>query len=125
MSPLAVAPVTAGSLRSGLVAALEAVDGIVASSSVPDQAVAGAGWVKWVQTEFTGHLCSTAVDTYEVLVTLPADYLAATVDQGDTFRDAIVPALSRVAVVQYVEPVAIQFQDRQTAPGIRLRVTTR
>ena len=124
-SRAATAPRTAATLRAALVAALGTVPGVSATPSAPDHAVAGAGWVKWIQTVFTGHLCTTATDTYEVLISLPHDYLEETVDQGDAFRELLVPALTPVAVVELVEPVQFTFNDRQTAPGLRARVHTR
>lgn len=113
-------------VRATLTAALSGVSGVTGYPSVPDQAVAGAAWVKLVQVTYgDGPLCSPGSYAYEVLLTLPADYLAETVDQGDAFLAELVPALWRVAKVEYAEPVMIQFQDRQSAPGLRLRVITR
>ena len=112
-------------VRAALTAALGAVPGVTAYPSVPDQAVAGAAWVKWLQTTYDGKLEMPGTFTYECYLTLPADYLAETVGQGDAFLEVLIPALWPVAQVQYAEPVQIQFNDRQSAPGIRLRVTTR
>jgi hypothetical protein len=110
--------------REALVAALEGVQGLTAYPSAPDQAVAGAAWPKWVQTTYTGHLCDSAVDTWEVFATLPADYAPTTVDEGDELRDLVAPVLVRLGPVAYAEPVAIAFRDNQSMPGIRLRMTT-
>jgi len=110
--------------RSALVAALATVQGITAYPVVPDQATAGAAWPKWIQTTYGGHLCTLAVDTYEVLVTLPAGYVATTVDQGDAFRDAVAFAVMKVGRVEFVEPRTITFQDKQAMPGLRIRVVT-
>lgn len=109
--------------RESLVAVLEGIEGISASSSAPDQATAGAAWPRWVQTTYDGHLCTLARDTYEVLVTLPGSYLEETVDQGDAFRDLVGLELAKVARVQWVEPVSITFGDRQSMPGLRYRLT--
>jgi hypothetical protein len=106
------------------VAALATVEGITAYPTAPAQATAGAAWPKWVQTTYAGHLDDLALDTYEVLVTLPASYAEQTVDEGDAFRDVVVFALLGVARVVFVEPAQITFSDRQTMPGLRLRVTT-
>lgn len=112
--------------RATLTAALGTVPGVTAYPNVPDQPVAGAGWVKLVQVTYNaGPFCAPGAYTYEVFLTLPADYLAETVDQGDEFLDVLVPALWPLVVVQYAEPVAIQFNDRQSMPGLRLRVITR
>lgn len=112
-----------GSVRSRLVAALATIPGITAYPVVPDQATAGAAWPKWIQTVYqNGKLCQLAVDTYDVLVTLPASYIGVTVDQGDAFRDVVAEAVFPVGQVQLIEPVSITFQDRQTMPALRLRV---
>lgn len=112
-------------VRQQIVAVLDDLDGITGYPIAPDQATAGAAWPRWVQTTYDGALCSLAKDTYEVLVTLPADYTQQTVDQGDGFRDVVAVALSRIAHVAYVEPAQITFADRQAMPGLRLRITTR
>lgn len=112
-----------GNVRSALVAALASVDGLTAYPTAPDQATAGAAWPKWIQTLYTGgHLCELAVTTYDVLVTLPASYVAVTVDQGDSFRDVVATALRDVGRVESAQPAQITFNDRQTMPGLRLRV---
>lgn len=111
--------------RSALVAALATVDGLTAYPVVPDQAVAGAAWPKWIQTTYDGALCDLARDTYEALVTLPSSYVQTTVDEGDRFRDQVAYALMPVARVEFAEPALITFQDKQTMPGLRLRVIVR
>lgn len=108
--------------RAAIVAILDAIDGLTAYPTAPDQAVAGAAWPKWIQTTYDGALCTLARDQYDVLVTLPAGYLATTVDQGDGYRDTVALALVALGVVQYAEPVQLTFDDRQTMPGIRLRL---
>jgi len=113
----------AQSTRAALVAALATVSGITPYPVVPDQATAGAAWPKWVQTTYDGPMCHLTRDTYEVLVTLPAAYVATTVDQGDAFRDSVVPALRRVGRVEFAEPVTITFGDKQAMPGLRFRLT--
>lgn len=111
--------------RQSLVDALGAVPGLVAGHNAPDVATAGSAWPRWVQTTYAGRLCSVAQDEFDVYAILPADYIATTVDQGDQFRDLIEPALTPVAVIAYSEPVAVQFNDNQTMPGLRFRVTSR
>lgn len=112
------------SARGALVAALASVDGLTAYPTAPNQATAGAAWPKWVQTLYSGKLDTLGVDTYEILVTLPASYAEQTVDEGDGFRDVVAFALLAVARVTFAEPAQITFADRQTMPGLRLRVTT-
>lgn len=109
--------------RQAIVDALGAIDGLTAYASAPDQATAGAAWPRWQQTTYDGRLCELAQDTYDVLVTLPADYLATTVDEGDGYRDVVALALIALGRVQYAEPVSITFNDRQAMPGLRLRLT--
>ena len=122
----AAAASRAGVARDQIVSVLGNIDGLTAYPVAPDQATAGAAWPKWIQTTYDGALCRLARDTYEVLVTLPSSYLATTVDQGDAFRDVVALALaaSHGLAVAYAEPVQITFNDRQTMPGLRLRVTT-
>jgi hypothetical protein len=108
--------------RAAIVAALATVDGITAYPVAPDQATAGAAWPKWIQTTYDGTLCTLARDTYEALVTLPSSYLATTVDQGDAFRDVVAHAVMVLGVVQSVEPTLITFNDKQTMPGLRVRM---
>lgn len=110
--------------RDELVTALGTVDEVEAYRTAPAQATAGAGWPKWVQTVYSGHLDTLGRDTYEILVTLPASYAEQTVDEGDSFRDLVAFALFRVARVTFAEPAQITFNDRQTMPGLRLRVET-
>lgn len=110
--------------RAEIVAALGNVEGLTAYANVPDQATAGAAWPKWVQTTYAGPLCTLGVDEYEVLVTLPAAYLAETVDQGDGYRDVVAFELARLGTVNFAEPVTITFADRQSMPGLRFRITT-
>jgi hypothetical protein len=112
------------SARGELVAALGTVDGLEAYRTAPAQATAGAAWPKWVQTTYAGHLDTLGRDTYEILVTLPASYAEQTVDEGDGFRDVVAFALLAVARVTFAEPAQITFNDRQTMPGLRLRVET-
>lgn len=109
-------------VRGRIVAALATVDGITAYPVAPDQATAGAAWPKWIQTLYNGRLCSLDVTTYEVIVTLPASYLATTVDQGDAFRDDVAHAVMSLGSVESVEPALITFNDKQTMPGLRLRL---
>lgn len=121
-----VEPRAGATERADIVAALDGIVGLTAYPVAPDQATAGAAWPRWVQTTYDGHLCTLAVTTWEVYVTLPADYVATTVDQGDAYRDEVALVLaSAIGRVEYAEPVAIQFNDRQTMPGLRLRLTTR
>lgn len=115
----------AGTARQTLVSALQAVPGITAYPNNPDAAVAGAAWPNWIQNTYNGRLCETAVRTYEVLLTLPASYISETVDQGDAFVDTVAAALMSIGVVTFAEPVLIPFQDRQTMPGLRFRITLR
>lgn len=103
--------------------ALAGVSGLSATLSAPDVATAGAAWPRWVQTTYSGALCDPADDTFDIYVVLPADYAQQTVDDGDTFRDAVEVALWSVSTIAYAEPVAIQFSDHQTMPGLRFRVT--
>lgn len=111
-----------GATRAAIVAALAAVSGLAGYPSAPDQATAGAAWPRWIETTYDGHLCTLAKSAYDVLVTLPADYLAHTVDEGDGYRDVVGLALVRLGRVAYVEPVSIAFQDRQVMPGLRFRL---
>ena len=115
-----------GNTRAKLVAALSTVPGLTALPTVPDQATAGAAWPRWIQTTYDGPLCTLAVDTYEVLVTLPAAYASLTVTQGDSFRDLVALTLAAQSgvQVQLVEPAQIVFQAQQAMPGLRLRITT-
>jgi len=106
-----------------LVDALGAVPGLTAGRYSPDVATAGSAWPRWVQSTYAGSLCDPARDEFDVYAVLPADYLETTTDEGDTFRDAIEPALWAVGQISYAEPVAIQFNDQQTMPGLRFRVT--
>jgi hypothetical protein len=114
---------TTKTTREAIVTALGGLASLTAYPVMPDVATAGAAWPRWVQTTYDGALCRLAKDTYEVFVTLPADYAATTVDQGDTYRDVVAMALVPIGRVQYAEPVLIQFADRQAMPGLRLRLT--
>jgi hypothetical protein len=109
--------------RARLVAALNTVPGLAATSEVPDVATPGAAWPRWRQTLWNGPLCDPAQHAYDVYVVLPAAYLATTVDEGDSFRDLVAPVLRRVGRIDYAEPTALTFNDNQTMPGIRFRVT--
>lgn len=109
--------------RQTLIDALAAVPGLSAGASAPDVATPGAAWPRWVQTTYNGRLCAVQADSYDVYAVLPADYAAATVESGDELRDLIEPALLRVCQLAYSEPVAVQFNDNQTMPGLRFRVT--
>jgi len=113
-----------GGTRSAIVAALDAVNGLTGYPAAPDQATAGAAWPRWIQTTYDGPLCTLARDQFDVLVTLPGDYAPTTVDEGDQLRDVVAFALQRIGRVNYAEPVSIAFADRQTMPGLRLRLTT-
>lgn len=110
-------------VRQSLVDAMNGVPGVVAGIAAPDVATAGASWPRWVQSTYHGKLCDVVQDTYDVFVVLPGDYLATTVESGDNFRDLIEPVLMRLASITYSEPVAVQFNDSQTMPGLRFRVT--
>lgn len=114
-----------GATRDALVAALASVDGITAYPVAPDQATAGAAWPKWIQTTYDADIGYLARDIYECLVTLPGAYVATTIDEGDRFRDSVAMALHPIARVQFAEPAQITFSDRQTMPGLRLRVILR
>jgi len=112
-----------GATRAALVAVLGAIPGLTAYPVAPDQATAGAAWPRWIQSTYDGQLCTLARDQFDVLVTLPAGYLESTVDEGDSLRDVVALALNRVGRINYVEPVSIAFADRQTMPGLRVRIT--
>lgn len=116
---------TSSGARARLVTALAGVAGLSATSAAPDVATAGAAFPRWVQTTYNGALCELAVDEFDVFVVLPADYHPTTVDDGDTVRDAVAPALWAVAHIAYCEPVTIGFADNQNMPGLRFRVTVR
>jgi hypothetical protein len=105
------------------VAALTGVPGLTGYPAAPDQATAGAAWPRWVRSTYDGPLDTLARDEFDVLVTLPGDYAPQTVDEGDSLRDVVALALTRLGLVQYAEPVSIAFQDRQTMPGLRFRLT--
>lgn len=109
--------------RAALVAALGAVTGVSATNQAPDVATAGAAWPRWVQTTYSGSLSDPAEDVYDVYVILPADYAEHTTDEGDAMRDRVEPVLWAVSTVAYCEPLAVQFSDSQTMPGLRFRVT--
>lgn len=113
--------------RDRLVGALGTVPGLVASGSAPDQATPGAAWPRWVQTTYAGKLCTVREDVYDVLVIVPASDNATSVDDGDTTRELVAPVLMSTPGVElaYAEPVAVAFNDRQTMPGVRFRVTVR
>ena len=114
-----------GATRAAIVAALATVEGLTGTPVAPDQATAGAAWPVWIQTTYDGALCTLARDRWDVLVTLPAGYAAATVDDGDAFRDVVALALIRLGGVDYAEPVSITFADRQAMPGLRFRLVTK
>jgi hypothetical protein len=120
----AAVPHASADVRAELVALLDGLGSLTGYPVAPDQATAGAAWPKWVQSLPNGHLCDTWATTWEVYAVLPADYLATTVDQGDKLRDELAPVLARYGSVTYAEPVQIQFNDRQTMPGIRVRMVT-
>lgn len=109
--------------RALILATLETVPGLSVTPSAPDVAVAGAAWPVWRQTLYTGRLCEPGTHAYDVFAVLPGDYAATTVDDGDRLRDALVPALARVGHVDYAEPIYLTFNDNQTMPGVRVRVT--
>jgi hypothetical protein len=104
---------------------LETIPSLTGYPVAPDQATAGAAWPVWIQTTYDGPLCTLARDRFDVLVTLPADYAAGTVDDGDRFRDVVALTLMHLGSIEYAEPVAIQFGDRQTMPGLRFRLVTK
>jgi hypothetical protein len=120
---LAVPKSTSQSTRAAIVTVLDGLAGLTAYPVMPDQATAGAAWPRWVQTTYDGALCRLSKHPSEVMVTLPADYADTTVDQGDAYRDVVAMALVPLGQVQFAEPVLIQFADRQTMPGLRLRLT--
>lgn len=115
---------TSTNSRDAIHRALRDIAGLTAYRVMPDQATAGAAWPRWIETRYDGALCRLARDTYEVLVTLPADYAATTVDQGDAYRDVVALALVSLGRVEYADPVLIQFADsQQSMPGLRFRLT--
>lgn len=112
-----------GTTRAAIVAALNGITGLTGYPVAPDQATAGAAWPRWIQSTYDGPLCTLARDSFDVLVTLPAGYLETTVDEGDRLRDVAALSLQLVGRVEYAEPVSIAFADRQTMPGLRIRLT--
>lgn len=114
----------AADVRAALVAALDAVEGLTGYPVAPDQATAGAAWPKWVQSTYDGRLCETRADTWEVYAVLPSEYAPTTADQGDALRDLLAPVLARFGPIAYAEPVVIAFQDNQSMPGLRFRLST-
>jgi hypothetical protein len=116
---------TGSATRDAIVATLDGIDGLTGYPSAPEQATAGAAWPKWIQTTYGGHLApSGGVDTWDVYAILPDDYAPTTVDEGDALRDLVAPELLRLGAIAYAEPVRIAFNENQTMPGIRLRMTT-
>lgn len=124
-SRLADSATRPGATRDALVAALASVEGVTAYPVAPDSATAGAAWPKWITSTYGGAVGSLPRDTYECLLTLPAAYTATTVDEGDRFRDQMVFAVWELGTVEFVEPAQITFNDRQTMPGLRLRLVVR
>lgn len=114
-----------GATRDALVAALASVEGVTAYPVAPDSATAGAAWPKWIQSTYDGTLGALPRDIYECLLTLPGSYTATTVDEGDRFRDQMANAVTSLGSIQFVEPAQITFNDRQTMPGLRLRLIVR
>lgn len=121
--PYAVPEDRPANTRSAIVAALTAIGGLTGYPVAPDQATAGAAWPRWIQTTYDGPLTTLARDQFDVLVTLPATESGTTIDDGDSLRDVVALALQRIGRVNYAEPVSIAFQDRQTMPGLRVRLT--
>lgn len=112
------------SARDDLVTALATVPGISALTTSPDAPVAGSAWPRWVQTRYVGgKLHLIAVNDYDVYAVLPNGAEAATVEQGDGLLPMLAAALLPVAAIDFAEPVSIQFDEGQTMPGIRIRLT--
>jgi hypothetical protein len=113
--------------RDRLVGALSTVSVLLASRSAPDVGTPGAAWPRWVQTTYAGKLCTTREDTYDVLVVVPGADNSTSVDDGDATRELVAPVLMSTVGVElaYAEPVAVAFNDRQTMPAVRFRVTVR
>lgn len=124
MSLAAATPHPSADMRAALVAALDSIDGLTGYPVAPDQATDGAAWPKWVQSVYSGRLCDTRLDTWEVYAVLPGSYAPTTADQGDALRDLVAPVLGRFGPIDYAEPVAIAFNDNQSMPGLRFRLHT-
>jgi len=117
---------TSAQSRETIVATLDAIDGLTGYPSAPEQATAGAAWPKRIQTTYAGHLSPAGdVTTWEVYVVLPDDYAATTVDEGDALCDLVAPELVRLGSVAYSEPIRIMFNENQSMPAIRFRMTTK
>ena len=111
--------------RARVVEALATVESINAHPSAPDAPVAGDAWPVWVIANTTGKLALALVNSYDVLVILPAGYSATTVEQADGLVPMLVAALAKVGTVPTAEPVQIQVADSSTMPGLRIRITPR
>lgn len=120
-SPATTAADRPRATRAAIVDALNTVDGLTGYHTTPDQPVAGAAWPRWTETTYNGPLCTLARSSYDVLITLPADYVADTVDQGDGYRDVVAYALLTVGTVASAEPRTLTFGDT-AMPGLLLRL---
>lgn len=109
--------------RGRIVEALGTVVGITATETVPPAAMAGAAWPTWVQSQFNGKLHYTVSSQYDVIVVLPAGSLETTVEAAGGLVDEAGEALMKIGTIEYVQPVNVAFQDGQTMPGIRFRMT--
>jgi hypothetical protein len=111
------------SAREQIISALATVDGLVPSDASPNSPVAGAAWPRWVQSTYSGKLHYLTVSTYDVCVVLPAGQAETTVESADGFVDTVADALLKVGTIEYVAPVAFQFDSGTTMPGIQFRFT--
>jgi hypothetical protein len=116
----------ASAARAAIAAALDAVPGVTAYSSAPDNPHEFDAFPRWAFTNYTGgKMRRLAVHEYDALVILPAGYEPDTVAQGDTLLDAVAIALAVVGEVRTADPIQITYGPGVGMPALRVRVVPR
>jgi hypothetical protein len=99
--------------RDAIVAALNSVEGISASSATPAPIVAGSAWPVWQNLEWSTR--GTTLNRWQVFAALPNPNQQGTTDRGDELLHQLADALWPLGKVTIVEPMQWTVEPGQQA----------
>jgi len=109
--------------RADIAYALSTVEGVTGYEVQPNTPTTGDAWPVWAQTEFVSMVAFTM--TWDVYVVLPAADLATTTAEADPWAESIAWALSKIGVVNWVQPSRVMTDPvSNAAPALTFNIST-
>lgn len=110
--------------RDLIATALNAIEGVTGHPYEPANKAPGMGWPVLRQVTRDGTMCGPYVRSYDVFVLVTNNHPTAAEDAVEDLIEQVVAALEPLGEwVEPAEPRLIQFDNNETAPGIRVQIT--